>query len=120
VFVLETKFESESLVLFFLQQYSPTPLLAPWNGGSGFYLKLDLQHFLESEGKEVGFKDREAVDAINAIERSDTERLARYRDQIRETKRALAALADEVDFRKALEEPLRHWPQAKTKAARKN
>lgn len=28
-----------SLRDFFLQRYSPTPILAPWNGGSGFYPK---------------------------------------------------------------------------------
>jgi CRISPR-associated protein Csx17 len=119
VFVLGTKFDRDGLAKFFLAQYSPTPLLAPWNGGSGFYIKLDLERFLDSDGKAVGFKDRKAVDAINAIEGSDSERLARYRAQIRQTKRALVTLAEKVDFRKALAEPLRQWPQAKTKLAKK-
>ncbi len=119
VFVLETKFDSEGLARFFLEQYSPTPLLAPWNGGSGFYIKLDLDLFLDSAGKKVEFKGREAVDAINAVEASDSERLARYRGQIQETKRALASLAEKVDFVAALAEPLRQWPQATTKPAQK-
>ena len=119
VFVLETKLDRDGLAKFFLEQYSPTPLLAPWNGGSGFYIKLDLDQFLDTEGKEIEFKGREAVDGINAVEASDSERLARYRGQIRETKQALAALAEKVDFAKALADPLRQWAQAKTKPAQK-
>ncbi len=30
-----------ALVQFFLHDYRPTPLVAPWNAGSGFYLKWD-------------------------------------------------------------------------------
>ena len=119
VFVLETTLDRDGLVKFFLEQYSPTPLLAPWNGGSGFYIKLDLDKFLDTEGKEIEFKGREAVDGINAVEASDSERLDRYRGQIRETKQALAALAEKVDFAEALADPLRQWAQAKTKPAQK-
>lgn len=118
-FVLETTLDRCGLLRLFLEEFSPTPLLAPWNGGSGFYTKLDLDRFLESAGKEVAFKGREAVDAINMIEASDSRRLARYREQIRDTKRALANLAEKVDFATALAEPLRQWPHAKTKAAQK-
>ena len=38
-FVLHSKFDREGLIQFFLQHYSPTPILAPWNGGSGFYFQ---------------------------------------------------------------------------------
>lgn len=34
---LYTKLTREELQSFFLEQYRPTPILAPWNGGSGFY-----------------------------------------------------------------------------------
>ena len=71
VFVLETRLDRDGLAQFFLEQYSPTPLLAPWNGGSGFYVKLDLDRFLESAGKEIEFKGREAVEAIDAVEASE-------------------------------------------------
>ncbi|MBI1347098.1 type I-U CRISPR-associated protein Csx17 [bacterium] len=37
VAVLQTKFDREQLVQFFLSDYQPTPIVAPWNGGSGFY-----------------------------------------------------------------------------------
>jgi CRISPR-associated protein Csx17 len=29
--------DRDNLVTFFLEQYRPTPIVAPWNGGSGFY-----------------------------------------------------------------------------------
>ena len=38
-FVLESRLDEASLRRFFLETYSPTPVLAPWNGGSGFYPK---------------------------------------------------------------------------------
>jgi len=119
VFILETMLDREALLDFFVTQYSPTPLLAPWNGGSGFYTKLDLDAFLDSAGKRIEFKGREVVDAITALEKSDVDRLARYRNQISGTKRALSTLAEKVDFASALAGPLRQWPQASTKSAQK-
>lgn len=118
-FVVDTNLDQDALARFFLDEYSPTPLLAPWNGGSGFYLKLDLDRFLETGGEGIEFKGREAVAAIEAIEASDTRRLARYRAQIAETKQALAAIAHSVDFSKALADPLQQWPKAQTRAAQK-
>lgn len=35
--VLHTTLDRDSLVKFFIDEYSPTPVIAPWNGGSGFY-----------------------------------------------------------------------------------
>jgi CRISPR-associated protein Csx17 len=37
IFVLETTLDRAGLTKFFLEQYKPTPIIAPWNGGSGFY-----------------------------------------------------------------------------------
>jgi CRISPR-associated protein Csx17 len=37
VAVLHTTLDREDLTRFFLDEYKPTPVLAPWNGGSGFY-----------------------------------------------------------------------------------
>lgn len=39
VFVLTSGLDREDLVNFFLRVYRPTPIIAPWNGGSGFYEK---------------------------------------------------------------------------------
>lgn len=38
-FVLRTALDAEGLERFFLEEYAPTPIVAPWNGGSGFYPK---------------------------------------------------------------------------------
>ena len=37
VFTLVTSLDETALSRFFLHDYAPTPLVAPWNGGSGFY-----------------------------------------------------------------------------------
>ena len=37
IFVLDSVLEEQKLVDFLLDEYAPTPLVAPWNGGSGFY-----------------------------------------------------------------------------------
>lgn len=36
-FTLETNLTPDELVAFFLNEYRPTPIVAPWNGSSGFY-----------------------------------------------------------------------------------
>ena len=37
-FVLRTSLSQDELLTFFTERYRPTPLVAPWNGGSGFKL----------------------------------------------------------------------------------
>jgi CRISPR-associated protein Csx17 len=64
-FCLESKFDEPELVVFFLTEYRPTPIVGPWNGGSGF-----------SEG------DRQ--DGIEAILNSPSVRLSEYARTIRE------------------------------------
>ncbi len=46
-FVLHAPLDSAAVERFFLQDYEPTPVMAPWNGGSGFYEK-DNQDALSS------------------------------------------------------------------------
>ena len=36
-FLLRGKLDNEMLLKFFLDDYAPSPIIAPWNGGSGFY-----------------------------------------------------------------------------------
>lgn len=38
-FVLVSQLDADALLRFFLEDYRPTPLVDPWNGGSGFYPK---------------------------------------------------------------------------------
>ena len=39
VFHLVTELDRAALLRFFLDEYAPTPVVSPWNGGSGFYDK---------------------------------------------------------------------------------
>ena len=36
-FVINTDLDQTALVNFFCEEYAPTPIVSPWNGGSGFY-----------------------------------------------------------------------------------
>ena len=36
-FLLATRLDPEALLRFFLDDYAPSAIIAPWNGGSGFY-----------------------------------------------------------------------------------
>ncbi|MGE3782648.1 MAG: type I-U CRISPR-associated protein Csx17 [Alphaproteobacteria bacterium] len=38
-FHLRTELDRSELARFFLDEYAPSPIIAPWNGGSGFYPK---------------------------------------------------------------------------------
>jgi CRISPR-associated protein Csx17 len=72
-FILSSKLDASALVQFFLTKYAPTPVLAPWNGGSGFFPK----------------DNRKAVDAI---ESSSDARFSHYRDAIVIARTVLARL----------------------------
>jgi CRISPR-associated protein Csx17 len=62
-FVLQSILDQQGVEQFFLDTYQPTPVVAPWNGGSGFYPKDNSK-------------------AILAIEQSSAPRFAPYRETI--------------------------------------
>lgn len=70
VFVLHSQLDHDGLLDFFLHRYQPTPILAPWNGGSGFFPK-----------------DNQS--ALKAIETSNASRLGRFRQAIAAARSAL-------------------------------
>lgn len=65
-FVLTTKLDREELKVFFLDKYVPTPVVSPWNNGSGF--------------KEE--KNPKAVAALRLVANATMPRLAPYREAI--------------------------------------
>lgn len=69
-FLLYGSFDIERLLRFFLHEYCPTPVVAPWGGGSGFF------------PKDNKF-------AITAIRTSETPRLALFREAIAVVDRTL-------------------------------
>jgi CRISPR-associated protein Csx17 len=62
-FSLETKVNEDELVEFFLNKYKPTPIVAPWNGGSGFY-------------------DGDDTSGIDAVLSTENDRTKNYRETI--------------------------------------
>jgi CRISPR-associated protein Csx17 len=71
-FVIRSSLNRDALVQFFCGEWEPTPVVAPWNGGSGFYPK----------------DNREASDAILA---SDASRLRAFAMTIRLARSFVAA-----------------------------
>ncbi len=63
VFALHSTLDEQGLLRFLLDEYVPTPIVAPWNGGSGFYPG-----------------DRRA--GIDAIRSAEAPRMALYRQAI--------------------------------------
>lgn len=59
---LRSQLDRDGLIEFFVERYRPTPIVAPWNGGSGFY----------GGGSEP----------LSAIADSDADRLQVYRETI--------------------------------------
>lgn len=94
VFVLRTRLSEDELLRFFLEGYAPTPLVAPWNGGSGFYPK---------DNKE----------GIQPLESNNTARFENYRAAIKCAREAIRAFGliespkDEEKF--AFLRALRSW-----------
>ncbi len=66
-FFLRSTLDHDALLEFFLEEYRPTPIVSPWNGGSGFYPK----------GNST------AVETINAVRATDSPRMAEYRQTVR-------------------------------------
>ena len=52
-FHLQTSLARDGLLRFFLHDYAPSPIIAPWNGGSGFYPKDNKDGFRPLASKEV-------------------------------------------------------------------
>ena len=52
-FHLRTTLSRDALLHFFLHDYAPSPIIAPWNGGSGFYPKDNKDGFAPLEAGRV-------------------------------------------------------------------
>ncbi len=62
-FWLRSTLDKKELTEFFLEQYEPTPIVAPWNGGSGFFPK-------------------DSRESIQKIKSSSASRFSKYRNLI--------------------------------------
>lgn len=97
-FVLETELDREALQMFFLERYQPTPILAPWNGGSGFYFQEEkLKEKDSATGKRIKTGSRnqstEATKIVDAMLLSSCQRFSGYRSVIGLCKHAVTRCA---------------------------
>ncbi len=93
-FNLTSQLDRAKLVEFFLQHYRPTPILAPWNGGSGFYFqeeKLKEKDPLTGKKKKTGKRNQstEATRVVESLATSTDARFGEYRLAITETRSIL-------------------------------
>ena len=65
-FHIRTSFDAEALTHFFLEQYAPSPIIAPWNGGSGFYPGDNKKGIDPLAGSKVAPRFLTIADAIKA------------------------------------------------------
>lgn len=73
-FVLSSSLDRDALREFLIHHYAPSPLVAPWNGGSGFYPK-------------------DNTSAVKALEASVAPRFATYRDTLAAARAAIDSLS---------------------------
>jgi CRISPR-associated protein Csx17 len=94
-FVLGTVLTDEELVRFFLDEYRPSPIISPWNGGSGFYFQEGKSNEKDAAtGKKIktGVRNQPTaatriLDSFAATKSND--RLAPYKGVISQTRDAL-------------------------------
>lgn len=72
-FLLTSSLDRNELEAFFLNRYRPSPVLAPWNGGSGFFPK-------------------DNAEALEAIEKSADPRFEPFREAIAAARQVIASL----------------------------
>lgn len=97
-FVLQSSLDKESLLRFFLDEYRPTPITAPWNGGSGFYFQEGKTSAVDPDtGKKLktGVRDQEteATRTVKAFIDSECDRFAVYRDVLKQIRSLLTKYA---------------------------
>lgn len=90
-FVLKTWLTKDELVGFFLNKFCPTPVISPWNGGSGFYFqegKTKEKDPVTGKRIKTGIRDQptEATRVLDNILSSKTARLRGYREAIKSAK----------------------------------
>lgn len=75
-FYLKTRLDRDALMRFFLEDYAPSPIIAPWNGRAGFL-----------EGDDAEGSTREGAELMREIESSSSPRMASFRHAIQVLRR---------------------------------
>ncbi|MCY3819214.1 MAG: type I-U CRISPR-associated protein Csx17 [Gammaproteobacteria bacterium] len=63
-FHLQTTLDRDALIQFLLVDYAPSPIIAPWNGGSGFYPKDNKDGFDPLNSQTVAKRFKPLASAI--------------------------------------------------------
>jgi CRISPR-associated protein Csx17 len=95
-FCLVTTLDRDALVRFFVAAYAPTPMLSPWNGGSGFY-------------------PRDSQAGIGALQHATAERFAGLRAAIVQTRGLVGERTESPKDEAKFELQLRcaaEWPES--------
>ncbi len=69
-FHLRTTLSRDALLHFFLDEYAPSPIIAPWNGGSGFYPKDNKDGFDPLTAEKVAKRFECISSAIRSASRT--------------------------------------------------
>jgi CRISPR-associated protein Csx17 len=77
-FVLRSRLDADALIAFFENEWRPTPVVAPWNGGSGFTGTEDSEEDEDSDD-ESGAQDLAADSPIAWVRQCTDERLTAIR-----------------------------------------
>jgi len=91
-FTLATRLELAELMRFFLDEYAPTPIVSPWNVGSGFY---------DDEDK-----------GLSPVERSTAPRFHAFREGIADARRQSDVMASAIQVTKAAKSALVAQPKS--------
>lgn len=86
-FILQTSLDRAGIESFFLNDYQPTPIMAPWNGGSGFFYqerKSKEKDPLTGKKIKLGVRDQptSATKTVDAVIDSTSKRLEDYRSAL--------------------------------------
>jgi CRISPR-associated protein Csx17 len=66
---LETRCDAAAIERFFLEAYRPTPIVSPWNGGSGFFAKDNQDGMAAILSAPAGSRFAHYADTIRAAQR---------------------------------------------------
>ncbi len=140
-FRLATTLSREELETFFLERYEPTPMLAPWNKGSGFYQEKDpalfpfkrstadrfarlragietasarLDTIVESDREVRNIKAETKIRGLSRAERERLRQRPEYKERLRKAEKRFADLKDSLlpSLRRICRGPQRRWMDA--------
>ncbi|MBW1973356.1 MAG: hypothetical protein JRI44_11080, partial [Deltaproteobacteria bacterium] len=75
IFYISSQNSKDNIINFFLFNYTPTPIIAQWNSGSGFYLK-----------------DTSKKKGLELLSKAEADRFIPYRNVINKAKKILLEL----------------------------